>query len=232
MNKLKKDIRKSLIETKREKENRLVEAKLAKTRLVALLENTSEFSKFQKLPFEKQWKIGVPLMQELAIIKQSSEGEQILTEGGILELLGNLLGTTFSSGFETIFETMLSSLFKKLGFSGFLADAVVFFFSRNPGKIIDSFRDCRALAGNLGQAIMEAYIAKLQREYQFGGVGLDFVRNALMETLENSDFGKKLATQFETFVCGFFDTVKSKGSDLAQAIAPKAPTPAPVPAAS
>lgn len=221
MNKLKKDIRKTLIEAKREKENRLNEAKSAEERLRNLLNNTSNLKNFDKLPFEKQWEIGVPLMREFAIIKQSSNGEQILTEGGILDLLGSIFGTTFSSGFETIFESMLSSLFNKLGFSGFLADAVVFFFSRNPGKIIDSFRDCRSLAGNLGQAIMEAYIAKLQREYKVGGAGMDFVRNALMETLENSDFGKKLAGQFENFICGFFDTVKSKGTEVVQSIAPK-----------
>jgi hypothetical protein len=75
---------------------------------------------------------------------------------------------------------------------------------------------------------MEAYIVKLQKEYNMGGMGMDFVRNALMETLENSDFGSKLADQFSGFVCGFFDTVKQKGTDIVGALNPKtAPAAAP-----
>jgi len=88
-----------------------------------------------------------------------------------------------------LFEAMLSSLLRKLGFTGFLADAITYFFVRNPGKIWESFKDCRALSKNIGQAIMEAYIVKLQREYNVTGGGMDFIRNALMETLENSEFG-------------------------------------------
>jgi hypothetical protein len=226
MKTLKNTIRKSLIEAKEEKTNRIIEVKLASTRAKAILESTSDFAKFKDLPFERQWEIGLPLMQELAIIKSHNPSNQLLTEGGILDLLASIFGTGFSAGFETIFENMLSSLLAKMGLTGFLADAIVFFFSRNPGKIIDSFRDCKALAGNLGQAIMEAYIHKLAKEYNMAGNGMNFIRNAMIETLENSDFGKNLAGQFQNFICGFFDTVKSKGKDVVNAINPQSPAPA------
>jgi hypothetical protein len=67
---------------------------------------------------------------------------------------------------------------------------------------------------------MEAYIVKLQREYNVTGGGMDFIRNALMETLENSEFGTKLADQFAQFICGFFDIVRGKGKDVISAINP------------
>ena len=228
MKNLKKTIRQSLIEVKNEKENRLVESKIISSRIKMILESTSDFKKFDKLSFERQWQIGLPLMQEIAKAKNYGEGQEIISEGGILNLLGSIFGTTFSSGAETIFESMLKKLFNKLGFTGFLADAVIFFFSRNPGKIWESFKDCNAFSRNISQAIMEAYIVKLQKEYNMGGMGMDFVRNALMETLENSDFGSKLADQFSGFVCGFFDTVKQKGTDIVGALNPKtAPVAAP-----
>jgi hypothetical protein len=219
MKNLKNEIRKTLVETKKNKENKIIESKIVKSRLKAILESTPDFKSFKKLPFERQWEIGVPLMQEIAYLKELGVDDDLLiTEGGIWDMLGSIFGTGMSSGAETIFEAMLSSLLKKLGFSGFIADAIVFFFSRNPGKIWESFKDCRALSKNVGQAIMEAYVVKLQREYNVSGKGMDFIRNALMETLENSDFGSKLADQFAEFICGFFNTIAGKGKEVMSAI--------------
>ena len=230
MKNLKKEIRKTLVETKKNKENKIIESKIVKSRLNAILESTPDFKSFKKLPFERQWEIGVPLMQEIAYLKELGVDDDLLiTEGGIWDMLGSIFGTGISSGAETIFEAMLSSLLKKLGFSGFIADAIVFFFSRNPGKIWESFKDCNALSKNVGQAIMEAYVVKLQREYNVSGKGMDFIRNALMETLENSDFGSKLADQFAGFICGFFNTVAGKGKEVMSAInTPKPAAPAAV----
>ena len=219
MKNLKKEIRKTLVETKKNKENKIIESKIVKSRLNAILESTPDFKSFKKLPFERQWEIGVPLMQEIAYLKELGVDDDLLiTEGGIWDMLGSIFGTGISAGGETIFEAMLSSLLKKLGFSGFIADAVTFFFSRNPGKIWESFKDCNALSKNVGQAIMEAYVVKLQREYNVSGKGMDFIRNALMETLENSDFGSKLADQFAEFICGFYNTIAGKGKEVMSAI--------------
>jgi hypothetical protein len=219
MKNLKNEIRKTLVETKKNKENKIIESKIVKSRLKAILESTPDFKSFKKLPFERQWEIGVPLMQEIAYLKELGVDDDLLiTEGGIWDMLGSIFGTGISAGGETIFEAMLSSLLKKLGFSGFIADAVTFFFSRNPGKIWESFKDCNALSKNVGQAIMEAYVVKLQREYNVSGKGMDFIRNALMETLENSDFGSKLADQFAGFICGFYNTIAGKGKEVMSAI--------------
>lgn len=220
MKNLKKEIRKTLVETKRNKENKIIESKIVKSRLNAILESTPDFKSFKKLPFERQWEIGVPLMQEIAYLKELGVDDDLLIseEKGIWDMLSSIFGTGISAGGETIFEAMLSSLLKKLGLSGFIADAITFFFSRNPGKIWESFKDCRALSKNVGQAITEAYIVKLQREYNISGGGMDFIRNALMETLENSDFGSKLADQFAEFICGFFNTVAGKGKEVMSAI--------------
>ena len=219
MKNLKNEIRKTLVETKKNKENKIIESKIVKSRINAILESTPDFKSFKKLPFERQWELGVPLMQEITYLKELGVDDDLLiTEGGIWDLLGSIFGTGISAGSETIFEALLSSLLKKLGFTGFIADAVVFFFSRNPVKIFESFKDCRALSKNLAQAITEAYILKLQREYNISGKGMDFIRNALMETLENSDFGAKLADQFAQFVCGFYDTIAGKGKEVMSAI--------------
>lgn len=231
MKNLKKEIRKTLVETKRNKENKIIESKIVKSRLNAILESTPDFKSFKKLPFERQWEIGVPLMQEIAYLKELGVDDDLLIseEKGIWDLLGSIFGTGISSGAETIFEAMLSSLLKKLGLSGFIADAIIFFFARNPSRIFESFKDCRALAKNIGQAITEAYIVKLQRQYNITGGGMDFIRNALMETLESSDFGAKLADQFAEFVCGFFNTVAGKGKEVMSAInTPKPAAPAAV----
>ena len=218
MKNLKKDIRKSLVEAKKQKENRLIEAKIVQSRLLTLLESTPDFKNFKDLPFERQWEIGVPFMQEIAYLKQLGVDDTLINEQGIAEMLGKLFGTGISSGTEVVFEAMISSFLKKLGMEGFLADAITFFFVRNPKKIWESFGDCKAFSANVGQAITEAFIVKLQREYKAGGAGMDFVRNALMETLENSDFGQKLGEKFTSFVCNFFSNVKDKGTQVLNTI--------------
>ena len=54
MKNLKKEIRKTLVETKRNKENKIIESKIVKSRLKAILESTPDFKSFKKLPFERQ----------------------------------------------------------------------------------------------------------------------------------------------------------------------------------
>jgi len=226
MKNLKKDIRKSLVEAKKQKENRLIEAKIVQSRLISLLESTPDFKRFEKLPFERQWEIGVPFMQEVAYLKQLGVEDNLINEEGIANILGKIFGTGISAGTETFFEAMISSFLKKMGAEGFIADAITFFFTRNPSKIWESFSDCNALSKNIGQAIMEATIVKLQRDYKVTGTASDFVRNALMETLENSDFGQKLGQQFSSVICKFFSNVNEKGKQVLNTINKPTPQPA------
>jgi len=226
MKNLKKDIRKSLLEAKKQKENRLIESKIVQSRLITLLESTPDFGNFKNLTFERQWEIGVPFMQEVYYLKKLGVDDNLINEQSLSNLLGKIFGTTFSSGFETIFEAMISSFLKKMGASGFIADAITFFFVRNPKKVLESFSDCKALAANMGQAVLEAILVKLQRQYGVTGTAMDFVRNALFETMENSDFGKKLGDQFSGLICGFFSSATSKGTQILNAINQTPPKPA------
>jgi len=224
MKDLKKKLRSSLVEVKKQKENRMVESKIIESKIKLMLESIGDVKKFEKLSFERQWKIGVPLMQEIAKLQELHAHEGLISEqDGILGILGKLFGGGLSAGTETLFEAMIRSLLKKLGMDGFLADAVTFFFARNPGRILDSFRDCRAFSKNVGQAILEAYIEKLKREYKVTGVASDFIRNALLETLENSDFGQNLGDKFADIICSFFGSVKQKGETILNTMNPASP---------
>ena len=49
MKNLKNEIRKTLVETKKNKENKIIESKIVKSRLNAILESTPDFKSFKKL---------------------------------------------------------------------------------------------------------------------------------------------------------------------------------------
>lgn len=209
------------MESKRIKENREIEIKLVKARIRNILESMPDMRRFKKMSFEQQWKMGVPLMHEIHNLRQLGFNDELINEqSGVWDLLTKLFGGGLSVATETLFENMLSSFFKKLGLSGFIVDSITFFFARNPTKVIESFKDCRAFTKNVGQAITEGFINKLSKDYKVGGLGADLIRNALMETLENTDFGGKIATQFSDFTCQFFDKVKSKGSQITDILKP------------
>jgi hypothetical protein len=68
---LKKQIRKSLIETKERKEKLLIEEKLVESRIMMIVESKDNFKNFHLLSEEKQLKLGFSLMREVHFLSHN-----------------------------------------------------------------------------------------------------------------------------------------------------------------
>ena len=68
---LKKQVRKSLIETKERKEKLLIEQKLIKNRISIILEGINSEEDFKKLSDRQQLKISVKFIQELSYLQET-----------------------------------------------------------------------------------------------------------------------------------------------------------------
>ena len=62
---LKKEIKKSILETKERKEKLLIEQKLVESRIMMIIESKDNIKKFKRLSEEKQQKMAYALFEEI-----------------------------------------------------------------------------------------------------------------------------------------------------------------------
>ena len=103
---LKKQVRKSLIETKDRKEKLLIEQKLIKNRISIILEGINSEEDFKKLSDRQQLKISVKFIQELSYLQETN----LISE----QNFGNILSSLFGGFFGNITQTIMEPIFKKI----------------------------------------------------------------------------------------------------------------------
>ena len=67
---LKKEIKKSILETKERKEKLLIEQKLVESRIMMIIESKDNIKKFKTLSEEKQQKIAYSLFEEIGYLEE------------------------------------------------------------------------------------------------------------------------------------------------------------------
>jgi hypothetical protein len=87
---LKKQIKKSIIETKEKKEKLLIEQKLVESRIMMIVESESNARNFHKLSEEKQRKMMYSLLEEIRYLD-----EQGMVNENLMDFLGKIFGNSF-----------------------------------------------------------------------------------------------------------------------------------------
>jgi len=213
---LKQVIKKSLKETKIKKENILIENKIVQSRLNMIVENFSENEKFKSLSEEEQGKICVLFLMEM-----SSLNEEGLLNENFIDTLKNIFGAAFWSVPEAFTEKALNSLLGAVGFpDNSIRKFLVSFFATNPSELLKAFQDCKILTKHIVRAIGETLIMNLQQSKGLGGTGMDIVRNALQNELQNMEFLKKLETALSGSVCQVFEKYSGNAKEVLDKLKP------------
>jgi len=213
---LKQVIKKSLKETKIQKETILVEHKIVQSRLKMIVENFSKDEKFRKLSEQEQGKICVLFLMEM-----SSLNDEGLLNENFIDTLKNIFGAAFWSVPEAFTEKALNSLLGSLGFpDNSIRKFLVSFFATNPSELLKSFKDCKVLTKHIVRAIGETLIMNLQQSKGMGGTGMDIVRNALQNELQNLDFLKKLEETLSGSVCQVFEKYSGNAKEVLDKLKP------------
>ena len=213
---LKQVIKKSLKETKIQKETILVEHKIVQSRLKMIVENFSEDDKFRNLSEQEQGKICVLFLMEM-----SSLNDEGLLNENFIDTLKNIFGAAFWSVPEAFTEKALNSLLGALGFpDNSIRKFLVSFFATNPSELLKSFKDCKVLTKHIVRAIGETLIMNLQQSKGMGGTGMDIVRNALQNELQNLDFLKKLEETLSSSVCQVFEKYSGNAKEVLDKLKP------------
>lgn len=209
---IKKTIRKKLNESKRVKENTLIEQKIVRSRLMMIVGD----KKLSNLSEEEQGKISVLFLMELSSLNQ---------EGFLNEGLSDILKTIFGAGVwavpEAIAEKALNSILGAIGLpDNSVRKFLVSFFATNPKELMKSFSDCNTLVKHIARAIMETMVMNLSQSKGYGGTGWDILRNILQNQLQSTDFIEKIEQGYSSKICELFGKYSANAKDVVDKLKP------------
>jgi hypothetical protein len=197
--KLKNIIRENLINaSKNKKKGLLQESKIVKNRFNILAEGVNHKTK------KGQRIIAKRLFTEMAYLNTQGFDKKIINEQ-IWDFFKSLFGNTFS--FEPVFdyfkEYLVKSLLEKFGVdtSGWIANIVITTIGNIQLGDINKLTDCNFLSKILSKSIAEGAVRKLQGQSVGVGPLQDILRNALVDTLGETDLGEKIESFLGQLIC-------------------------------
>jgi hypothetical protein len=210
---LKKQIRKSLIETKERKEKRLIEESLIKNRISIIFEGIKSEKDFKSLSEEKQLKLSLKFIQEVAFLQENG----LIVEQNLGSLMQSLFGGWFGNLTQTIFEPMFSKILTPLFGEGFFTDFLTSYLTSRPSDVIKSFNDCKLMTKLIAQGVAEAIAMQVMRSKGLTGSGYVFIRNTMGDVLTGTEFISGIEKGLENTVC----SILGKFSDNAEKVVEK-----------
>jgi len=208
---LKKQIRKKIVETKEQKEKKVIEENLIKSRILMIVESEEKVRNYQSLTINERIDLSVDLLDEIGNLQD----EGLINEG-LGDLLSRIFGSAWSGLLQTFVEPLVNSILGGLGMEdGYFKSILVSFFTKNPGRLAKALRgDCKELTGLVVESIIEGVEIKLMNDKGLSGGGWAFVRNAINDGIHSSDFIKSLENSMESTICNLFGKLTGKASEV------------------
>jgi hypothetical protein len=206
---LKNKIKRSIIETKDNKEKLLIEQKLVESRIMMIVESTHNTKNFKSLSEEKQQKMMYSLLEEINYLD-----EQGMLNEQLWDFLGKIFGNSFGGAVETIVEPLVNSVLEAIGLGGYFKNFLVSLITSNPLKLAKALKSCEALTQLIAESLTEAVFMMIQKEKGLSGDGYTFLRNALGGAVKDTKFISSLETQLSSVVCQLFGKMNDKASGV------------------
>jgi hypothetical protein len=200
--KLNKQIRRTILETKEQKEKFLIEQSLVKKRIEMIVGNVKTIDDYNNLSEAKQLKLNFVILQELSFLQESS---LINEQADFASIIKDLFGGLFGSGVETIAEPVLGKILESLGFTGQLKNFIISFITSKPSELINAMKDCKVLTKLISESIVEAIAMSMMEEQGASGKGPSLLRNLIGGAIKSNSFVVQLESQLSTTVCGLFN---------------------------
>jgi hypothetical protein len=210
---MKKEIRKALVEAKEQKERRLIEESLIKSRVMMIVETEYNLKNFDSLPLKKKRKIADGILREIIVGNDNLLNE----EKGLMDVLGSLFGSSFSGLAQMIGEPIVNSVLGALGMEdGYFKSVMISFFTKNWGRLAKALRgDCKELTGLVAESLVEGMVIQLANSKGMTGAGYTFLRNTLEDAIHSTSFIQGLENSLESTVCGLLNKFTGKATEIA-----------------
>lgn len=210
---LEKKIRRSIIETKEQKERQLIESHLVKSRLSVLVEHIQSEEDFNNLSESKRIQLSFNILQELSYLESSG----LLSEQNLSGVFKSLFGGLFGNVTQTVFEPLIGKLIYPLFGQGFLSNFIISYLTSRPSEVIRAMSDCKLMTKLVAESVVEGMIMSLQRQKGFDAPGYSFLRNTLADVIKGTGFVSGIENSISNTICSLFgkfadnaEKVKSK----------------------
>jgi len=209
--KLNKEIKKALVEAKEQKERRLIEESLIKSKIMMICESEENIKNFDSLTKTKQRKIANAILTEIIL-----SDDELLNEG-LMDILSSLFGSSFSGLAQMIGEPIVNSILGALGMEdGYFKSVMISFFTKNWGRLAKALRgDCKELTGLVAESLVEGMVIQLANSKGMTGAGYTFLRNTLEDAIHSTSFIQGLENSLESTVCGLLNKFTGKATEVA-----------------
>jgi hypothetical protein len=197
---LEKKIRRSIIETKEQKEKQLIEEHLVKSRLYAIVEHIQSEEDFNKLSENKKIQLSFNILQELSYL----ESNGLISEIDLSSAFKSLFGGFFGNVTQTIFEPLIGKIVYPLFGEGFMSNFIISYLTSRPSEVIKSMSDCKLMTKLIAESVVEGMIMSLQRQKGFDAPGYSFLRNTLADVITGTSFVSGIENSMSSTVCGLF----------------------------
>lgn len=208
---LKKQIRKKIVETKEQKEKKIIEEGLVISRILMVVESEEKVRNYQSLTISERINLSVDLLEEIGQLQ-----DQGLINEGLGDLLNKIFGSAWSGLLQTFVEPLVNSILSGLGMGdGFFKNSLVSFFTKSPGRLAKALRgDCKELTGLVVESIVEGFAMKLMQDKGMNSGGYVFLRNAINDGIHSTDFVRSLESSMESTICDLFNKLTGKASEV------------------
>ena len=209
---IKSIVKESLMSAKKQKTKTLLEErKIVEKRLLFLTENVSLKTKKDKDKFCET------LLMEMFYLKNQGFDKKVINEG-FFDMISGIFGKAGSGifgYFKEYFAKWLVTKFTPLDPNGWVGGTIIRAIGNLAIGDITKLTDCNFLSKLLSKSIAEEAIEQLKRKAGLEGAFYDILRNALVDSLEETDLGTKIESALGSFLCPLLSNVTGKMSDVA-----------------
>lgn len=210
---IKNIIRENLIEIREQKNKKLLsESKIIKGRLQFITENVTIKNKKQKDKFCGD------LLNEMIYLNSQGYNRQMINEG-FFDIIGGIFGKGGEGIIQYFKEYIAKWLVEKLtpfDPKGWVGGTIIRAIGNLPIGDIPKLTDCNYLTKLLSKSLGEEAVEQLKQRAGLEGPFYDILRNAIIESLTETDLGQKLEGVLGSILCPLLSKVTGKMEDAAE----------------
>ena len=210
-------IKENLLRVKKIKDDKILtesqiilESKIIKQRFNVISENKLIITKRQKKKFFNE------VINEMFYLNQNGYNKNLINEG-LWEFLKGAFGDSADVIMQVFKEHIAEWFIEKItpmDPDGWMANLITTSVGNLEWSEISKLTDCGNFTKFMSKNIVETIVKKMGNKSGAEGTFFDFMRNTIIETLEESELGQKIETGLSNFVCPSLSNVKSKMSVL------------------
>ena len=196
-------IKKTLVETKEKKNNRIIENKLVESRLKFIIEDISVFNKKTK---QVKIKEGFKFLRETAYLKNIG----MLNEN-LSDVFKQMFGNSFENMLSTVSDPFVGSILNKLSIPQEIKVSVLETIKQRANELLSNMDSCENLSKFISDIVSEITMTKMTSK---NITGSQFLDSAIVDTMGDDVFRTKLSEKIKEEVCVLFNKYAENAKNL------------------